>query len=86
MNEPLEAAGPGGDDLTDIIELPEVVHQAAGMTSVQLAIPIRNAYGRLAGYARQCGRPVEQIAADIVEWRLQWNGGRPPERRADATG
>ncbi|MFI6515304.1 ANTAR domain-containing protein [Spirillospora sp. NPDC050679] len=66
-------------------ELPGVVHQAAGMVSVQLATTIQAAYGRLAAYARQDGRSLEQVAVQVVERRLKGDDMRAPDRRADTT-
>ncbi|MGI5171690.1 ANTAR domain-containing protein [Spirillospora sp. CA-253888] len=90
MDQPVGAADAGGDDLTEmsgpaqmsglaeVSGWPQVVHQAAGMVSVQLDIPVQDAYQRLAEHAQRCGQPVEQVAAQVAERRLQWNSGQAP--------
>ena len=47
-----------------------IVHQASGMLSVQLDLPISEAMGRLRGYAHQHGIPINDVAQDVVERRL----------------
>ncbi|MFP3967610.1 ANTAR domain-containing protein [Actinomadura fulvescens] len=66
--------------------LPDVVHQAAGMVSVQLGVKVADAYARLLGYAQQCGRPVEDVADDVVERQLHLDGPMPEPERTDAPG
>ena len=51
-----------------------VVHQATGMLSVQLALPLAEALLRLRAYAYQSGRPVNDISHDIVARRLRLEG------------
>jgi hypothetical protein len=48
-----------------------VVHQAAGMVSVQLAIPVEEAMLRLRGHAFGSGRALVDIAQDVVARTLR---------------
>lgn len=48
-----------------------VVHQAVGMLSVQLALPMADALLRLRAYAYRSGRPVNDVSHDIVTRRLR---------------
>jgi ANTAR domain len=48
-----------------------VVHQATGMVSAQLRVPVADALARLRGYAITSGRALDQIAADVVARRLR---------------
>jgi hypothetical protein len=48
-----------------------VVHQATGMLSVQLAVPLPDALLRLRAYAYSSGRPITEISQDIVDRRLR---------------
>jgi hypothetical protein len=52
--------------------LRSVVHQASGMLSVQLGVPVADALARLRAYAYSEGRPINEIASAIVarEFRL----------------
>lgn len=47
-----------------------VVHQAAGMVSVQLGIPVADALVRLRAYAFKTERRITEVARDVVERRL----------------
>lgn len=47
------------------------VHQASGMLSVQLGISVLDALVRLRAHAYSVGRPVDQIAAEIVARTLR---------------
>jgi hypothetical protein len=49
-----------------------VVHQAAGMVSVQLGISIAEALVRLRAHAFASGRPVVAVAEDVVSRRLRF--------------
>ncbi|MGI5171351.1 ANTAR domain-containing protein [Spirillospora sp. CA-253888] len=86
MNEPVKDARSDGIDLTLMSELPGVVHQAAGMVSVQLAITIQAAYDRLTAYARQDGQALEEVAVEVVERRLKGDDLEAPGRPADTSG
>lgn len=48
-----------------------VVHQATGMLSVQLGIPLQEALARLRAHAYASGRPVDDMSRDIVDRRLR---------------
>ena len=56
------------------------VHQAAGMVSVQLNESIAQAFVRLRAYAFANGRPLTEVAADVVARRLRFEdvGGDEP--------
>jgi hypothetical protein len=47
------------------------VHQAAGMVSVQLDIPVPEALVRIRGHAYATGRDLAAVAADVVGRRLR---------------
>ncbi|MDJ0463491.1 hypothetical protein [Streptomyces sp. H27-C3] len=60
-----------------------VIHQATGMVSVQLALPLAQALLRLRGHAYSSGRSITDISHDVVDRRLRLgrngNGnGTPP--------
>ena len=46
------------------------VHQATGMVLVQLEIPGEDAFARLRAYAFARGRPLTDVARDVVARRL----------------
>ena len=48
-----------------------IIHQAAGMVSVQLDIDIEQAYERLDEYARHRQLAVGDVARDVVTRRLR---------------
>jgi len=50
-----------------------VVHQATGMISAQLDVPIQEALLRLRAHAYSSERPLGEIAADVVARRLRFN-------------
>lgn len=50
-----------------------VVHQAAGMVAVQLAIDVADALIRLRAYAFVNGRGVSDVAADVVARQLRFD-------------
>lgn len=50
-----------------------VVHQAAGMVSVQLGVPVAEALIRLRGRAFGTSRLVSDVARDVVERRLRFS-------------
>ena len=52
------------------------VHQASGMISIQLQIPVADALVRLRGYAFANDQPVGGVAADVVARRLRFNDSR----------
>ena len=51
------------------------VHQAAGMISVQLGVSVTDALVTLRASAYAEGRPIAQLAADVVDRRLSFSGG-----------
>ena len=51
-----------------------IVHQAAGMVSVQLDIAVADALVRLRACAFRTDRLVSEVARDVVERRLHFNG------------
>jgi hypothetical protein len=58
-----------------------VVHQATGMLSVQLALPLPEALLRLRAHAYSSGRPITDISQDVVDRRLRLDpgtAGTPP--------
>jgi hypothetical protein len=57
-------------DLDDA-DLRAQVHQAAGMAAAQLDIPVTDALVRLRAHAYAEGRPINEIALDVVERRLR---------------
>jgi hypothetical protein len=62
-----------GIDLQDDAHLWGVVHQAAGMVSVQLVIPVADALVRVRAYAFRTDRLVTEVARDVVERRLRFD-------------
>jgi hypothetical protein len=48
------------------------VHQATGMILVQLGISATDAFARLRAYSFAAGRPVTDVARDVVERRLDF--------------
>jgi hypothetical protein len=64
---------PAGDALSD--SRPEI-HQATGMISVQLGVGIGEAFSRLRARAFAQGRPLSELAADVVARRGRFD----PER------
>jgi hypothetical protein len=72
----MQAHAPAGalsKDMEDGSNLRLVVHQAAGMASVQLGIPVGDALARLRAFAFADGRPLEVVASDVVGRRLRLN-------------
>ncbi|MCM2387182.1 hypothetical protein, partial [Streptomyces albipurpureus] len=52
-----------------------VVHQATGMLSVQLALPLPQALLRLRAHAYGSGRSITDISRDVVDRRLRLDRG-----------
>lgn len=52
-----------------------VVHQATGMLSVQLALPLPQALIRLRAHAYSSGRALTDVAQDVVDRRLRLDPG-----------
>ena len=58
-----------------------VIHQATGMLSVQLALPLADALLRLRAHAYSSGRSITDICQDVVDRRLRLDpgaAGTPP--------
>jgi GAF domain/ANTAR domain len=66
-------AAPGAlaAELQEGTRLRMVVHQASGMLSVQLEIPVRDALSRLRAYAYAENRPINDVARAVVDRRLR---------------
>ena len=66
-------AAPGvlGDELQQGTDFRYIVHQAAGMTSVQLGIPVEAALARVRAHAFLTGRRITEVAHDIVDRRVR---------------
>ncbi|MER6188610.1 GAF and ANTAR domain-containing protein [Streptomyces cyaneofuscatus] len=64
-----------------------VVHQATGMLSVQLALPLREALLRLRAYAYSHDRSIIEAAEDVVSRRLRLDDDGPePESPKETKG
>jgi hypothetical protein len=69
---------PGGRGLEELLEEtadPDrvVIHQATGMIAVQLDETVSNALARLRAAAFGSGRPMHDIAQDVVERRVRFD-------------
>ena len=72
----LQAGAPAGRlaaELEANADFQYVVHQAAGMVSVQLGISVGHALIRLRGYAFGNDRPLVEVADDVVARRLRFD-------------
>jgi GAF domain len=70
----LQDAAPKGvlaDALQEAVAYRAEVHQASGMVSIQLKIPVAEALVRVRAYAFAHDQPVGEVAADIVARRLR---------------
>jgi hypothetical protein len=54
-----------------------VVHQAAGMVSIQLDVGVTEALVRLRAHAFMAGRSIDDVSRDVVERRLRFDGSAP---------
>lgn len=54
-----------------------VVHQAAGMVSVQLGVDVTEALVRLRAHAFASGEPINDVAASVVRRELRFGPGYP---------
>jgi hypothetical protein len=52
------------------------VHQATGMIGAQLDVTVTEAFTRLRAYSFTSGRPVEDIAHDVVSRQMNFNALR----------
>jgi hypothetical protein len=67
-------AGTVGRELTGLVDHDAVVHQATGMASAQLEVPLAEASVRLRAHAFATGIPLTDVARDIVARRLRLEG------------
>ncbi len=70
----LQDAAPAGmlaASLDDAVAYRAEIHQASGMVSIQLQIPVTVALARIRAYAFSQNRPIAAIASDIVTRRLR---------------
>jgi len=75
----LQDAAPDGvlaEGLKEAVAYRAEVHQASGMVSIQLKIPVSEAMVRIRAYAFAHERPVGAVAADIVARRLRLSDDR----------
>jgi hypothetical protein len=62
--------GSDEDSVTDLLRAD--VHRAAGMVMGQAGIPIDQALARLRAHAYSSGRPISEVAADVLARRLRF--------------
>ena len=62
-----------GLDWAGLVDRRAVVHQAAGMISVQLDVSVGDALLRLRGHAFAHSRSMSEVAADVVARRLRFD-------------
>lgn len=78
-------ADSGPDGLPQVLNA--VIHQATGMVSAQLSVPMPQALARLRGHAYGSGRSLTEVAKDVVDRRLrltdQGNGSPTPPSAVD---
>jgi hypothetical protein len=67
------AQGPVGVDWSELVDRRAVVHQAAGMISVQLDVDVAAALLRLRAHSFSHGRPFSEVATDVVAGRLRFD-------------
>jgi hypothetical protein len=73
----MQAGAPGGTLATALEEDAEfhyVVHQASGMVAAQLGVTVVVALIRLRAYAFGHGRPLADVAKDVVDRALRFDG------------
>lgn len=73
----LAPAGHLGDGLDRALDSRVALYQAQGMVMVDLGVPIADAMARLRAYAYAAGRPVHDVARDIVDGRLRLDRDGP---------
>jgi GAF domain-containing protein len=72
----LQASAPPGGLAVELeagADFQYVVHQASGMVSAQLDVSVGQALMRLRAYAFGNGRPLTEVARDVVERRLRFD-------------
>jgi ANTAR domain-containing protein len=57
----------------EFVVLRTAVHQATGMIAAQLGVSLGEALVRLRGHAFGSNRPIDEVAADVVAHRLDFN-------------
>jgi hypothetical protein len=75
----LQDVAPRGElagGLEDVVAYRAEIHQASGMVSIQLQIPVAEALVRMRAHAFAVGSPLGDIAADIVARRLRLTDDR----------
>jgi hypothetical protein len=81
-----------GVEVVQAVDRRAVVHQATGMISVQLDVPLTEAMSRLRAHAYADDRPILDVAADVVARRLTFDDSEAgttsalEHRRPDTTG
>jgi hypothetical protein len=60
-------------EMAAVLDRHAVVHQAAGMVSVQLDVDLAAALLRLRGHSFAVDRPILEVAADVVARRLRFD-------------
>jgi hypothetical protein len=68
-----EQTTPGSDVLDEAFDNGTQLFQAQGMVMIQLGVPLAEALVRLRAYAYAEGRPLSEVAADIVARRLHFD-------------
>jgi hypothetical protein len=72
----IHATSPVGDDLGEVGRSgSSVVYQATGMVMIQLDTDAEAAFAALRGRAYQEGRPLQDVARDVLERRLRLTDG-----------
>lgn len=73
-----DTAPPGelAGGLEEVVAYRAEIHQASGMVSVQLRVPVAEALLRIRAHAFAIGSPVGAVAADIVARRLRLTDDR----------
>jgi hypothetical protein len=68
-----DTGAPAGVHLDGVVDRRAVVHQAVGMISVQLDVDLSTALLRLRAGSFVAGRPVVDVAGDVVARRLRFD-------------
>jgi hypothetical protein len=58
--------------LEEVVSYRAQIHQASGMVAVQLRVPVDEALVRIRAHAFASGRPIDQVAGDVVARRLRF--------------
>ncbi len=79
----LQQVAPPGElaaGLEEAVKYRAQVHQATGMVSIQLGVPIAEALARIRAHAYATAQPVSDVAASIVSLRLRLTDNHEPRR------